>query len=182
MYCWSLAVLQIFCRNTVTIVSWMFQHLPTSRGQKCTPARINRIRANIRKTLLTGTIFQMDDVPEHPDASRKYGGRYRCSLVHMDLLLQKGLPQKLTWVWLVILYIPLKRDQFKGKSSSKLHFVSGYWDMLVFFVGSTMRHQNVTYKAVFPRAFLVITRGFFGITPINGWSFTRISAVTGPYL
>ena len=79
MYCWSLVVLQIFCRNTVNGFNFMFQHLPTSRGQKCTPARINRIRANIRKTLLTGTIFQMDDVPEHPDASRKHGGRYRCS-------------------------------------------------------------------------------------------------------
>ena len=67
-------------------------------------------------------------------------------------------------------YVPLKRDHFKGKSSSKLHFVSGYWDMLVFFVGSTMRHQNVTYKAVFPRAFLVITIG-----PINGLYFTRKS-------
>ena len=79
MYCWSLVVLQIFCRNTVNGFNFMFQLLPTSRGQKCTPARINRIRANIRKTLLTGTIFQMDDVPEHPDASRKHGGRYRCS-------------------------------------------------------------------------------------------------------
>ena len=39
-------------------------------GQKCTPARINRIRANIRKTLLTGTIFQMDDVPEHPEEEK----------------------------------------------------------------------------------------------------------------
>ena len=111
-----------------------------------------------------------------------HGGRYRCSLVHMDLLLQKVLPQKLTWVWLVMIYVYMLYPFSKGPFQRKIVFQATFFQWIlgyVSFLGSTMRHQNVTYKAFSPSQSLYIG---LVITPINMLFHPEISGVTGPYL